>query len=591
MITPLQAIAIAAFLCICLFLIWAQKGYLRAGLATLCRLLWVIPILLGLMPKNVSESKTVTAGINDKVITAIEANQIVQDHYNKIVKIYPDVSLVFGGEGENTKESMNSLWNALVLSLIGIFALLVFLFNSFMRPVVIMSTIPLGLVGFSVAFVLHGRPISFLALIGIIGLGGIIVNSGIILISFIDHLRAENELTFEQTLARASRLRLRAVVVSSLTTISGLLPTAYGIGGMDAFLMPMTLAMAWGLTSGTILTLMWVPCAYAIVEDVGNLMGRLFRSYLEYTYTFGVSGSGHRFYNARDHGSIGGSGVAFNYPAVNDITLFTNNTSATKHSEFTPTGQIAIEAASSTVGIGVSGTNGLGEQATGKAKLVIKKDTADMNSNSIAFGLSINRMGADVAALLLGTDGSNNALYAANNSNLRFGKLSTDTFTELMVIDKTTGNVGINRPSPSAKLDVGGSIAVNGSVQHSSDRHFKKEITTIHDALDLLAQLKGKRFKWRVDEFPERNFVEGPDVGLIAQELEEVFPELVTTDDEGYKSIAYSKLVAVIIEAVKELRQEHSQDFSELKIENEMLKDYLCSKDPEAHLCMTYGKR
>ena len=138
-----------------------------------------------------------------------------------------------------------------------------------------MTTIPLGLFGFSVAFFLHSRPVSFLALIGIIGLGGIIVNSGIVLISFIDEMRAEGEMTLDEILVKASGMRLRAVFVTSLTTISGLLPTAYGIGGNDALLIPMTLAMAWGLTSGTVLTLVWVPAAYAILEDLTQLVDRV----------------------------------------------------------------------------------------------------------------------------------------------------------------------------------------------------------------------------------------------------------------------------------------------------------------------------
>ncbi|MDC1175028.1 efflux RND transporter permease subunit, partial [Bacteriovoracaceae bacterium] len=158
---------------------------------------------------------------------------------------------------------------------IGIFALLVFLFKSFLRPAIIMTTIPLGLFGFSVAFWGHQRPISFLALIGIIGLGGIIVNSGIVLISFIDQMRDEGKLPLEEILIKASGLRLKAVLVTSLTTISGLIPTAYGIGGTDAMLVPMTLAMAWGLTSGTILTLIWVPSAYAILEDFTAFMAKL----------------------------------------------------------------------------------------------------------------------------------------------------------------------------------------------------------------------------------------------------------------------------------------------------------------------------
>lgn len=220
-------------------------------------------------------SKTLTGDVDESVITAQKANQIVQKLYEENAADYPSVSMIFGGVAESTKESMESLFNALVISLIGIFALLVFLFKSYLRPAIIMTTIPLGLFGFSIAFYLHGRPTSFMSLIGIIGLGGIIVNSGIVLISFIDQMREEGKLSLEEILVKASGMRLRAVLVTSLTTISGLLPTAYGIGGRDAMLIPMTLAMAWGLTSGTLLTLIWVPCAYALLEDFNGLIAKI----------------------------------------------------------------------------------------------------------------------------------------------------------------------------------------------------------------------------------------------------------------------------------------------------------------------------
>jgi len=220
-------------------------------------------------------SKTLTGSVNEEKVTSFVANQKLTEIFDKVHDQYPGVSLVFGGAAESTKESMDSLYSALVLSLIGIFALLVFLFKSYLRPAIIMTTIPLGLLGFSIAFYLHSRPISFLALIGIIGLGGIIVNSGIVLMSFIDTMREEGNMDLHDILVKASGMRLRAVLVTSLTTISGLLPTAYGIGGSDAILIPMTLAMAWGLTSGTILTLVWVPCAYAILEDFNGLTARI----------------------------------------------------------------------------------------------------------------------------------------------------------------------------------------------------------------------------------------------------------------------------------------------------------------------------
>lgn len=220
-------------------------------------------------------AKTVTANINDDVITSMAANQVVADSFAKIADQYKSVNLKFGGEAENTQESMESLLQALILSIIGIFALLVLLFKSYVRPMIILTTIPLGLIGVAVAFFLHGRPISFLALIGIVGLGGIIVNSGIVLISFIEQLRSEGpDRPLNEILVEASSLRLKAVVVTTLTTVCGLVPTAYGIGGSDEFIIPMTLALAWGLMSGSVLTLFWVPCAYAITEDLTHLKER-----------------------------------------------------------------------------------------------------------------------------------------------------------------------------------------------------------------------------------------------------------------------------------------------------------------------------
>jgi len=229
-------------------------------------------------------SKTLTGDVNEEITTSIKANIELNKIFTKVQKKYPSVSLVFGGAAESTKESMESLAAASVLACIGIFAILVFLFKSYLRPIIIMFTIPLGLLGFSIAFytpILSGyadrsRPISFLALIGIIGLAGIIVNSGIVLISFIDQMRAEGKLSLHEILVKASGMRLRAVLVTSLTTVSGLIPTAYGIGGTDAMLVPMTLAMASGLVSGTILTLIFIPCAYAILEDYLALLSRIF---------------------------------------------------------------------------------------------------------------------------------------------------------------------------------------------------------------------------------------------------------------------------------------------------------------------------
>lgn len=222
------------------------------------------------------KARTILGDVDNIQITSVEANQKVQAVFNKLKTTYPEVSLVFGGEQENTKESMTSLVSALILSIIAIYAIMVAILGSYLAPALIMTSIPLGLFGVSFAFWAHGRPIGFLALNGVIALGGIIVNNGIILIDYINRMRQEKEFHLDEILVKAPVDRLRPVLATSLTTMGGLFPTAYGIGGSDNMLIPMTLALAWGLFTGTLLTLIWIPSGYAIIEDIMSFMKKKF---------------------------------------------------------------------------------------------------------------------------------------------------------------------------------------------------------------------------------------------------------------------------------------------------------------------------
>lgn len=220
-------------------------------------------------------AKTITANVKTDIITSVQANSIVKNTFENISAAHPDVTMVFGGQQESTNESLASLANAMILALIGIYAIMVYIFRSYLAPGLIMTTIPLGLLGVSVSFAAHGRPVSFLSMIGVIGLAGIIVNNGIILIDFINQMKDEGKLSMRDILVQAPVIRLKPVMATSLTTMGGLFPTAYGVGGSDAMLIPMTMAMAWGLTTGTILTLVWIPCGYAIIEDMMKLVYKI----------------------------------------------------------------------------------------------------------------------------------------------------------------------------------------------------------------------------------------------------------------------------------------------------------------------------
>jgi len=118
------------------------------------------------------------------------------------------------------------------------------------------------------------------------------------------------------------------------------------------------------------------------------------------------------------------------------------------------------------------------------------------------------------------------------------------------------GNVGIGTGNPNFRLDVRGTIGNNATLYHSDER-WKKHIQTISHALNKVSQLRGVRFVWRADEFKEMNFNSGKKIGLIAQEVEKVIPEVVSTDKEGFKSVEYAKLTALLVEAVKELKSEN----------------------------------
>jgi hypothetical protein len=113
------------------------------------------------------------------------------------------------------------------------------------------------------------------------------------------------------------------------------------------------------------------------------------------------------------------------------------------------------------------------------------------------------------------------------------------------------GNVGIGTTTPTVKLEVNGRLKTQG-INELSDARYKKDIQTLTNALANIEKLRGVSYDWKQAEFPEKNFEAKHQIGLIAQELELVYPELVNTDADGYKSVDYSKLVAVLIEAVKE---------------------------------------
>ena len=210
---------------------------------------------------------TVSANLDEKLLTSSEAALKVEKAAREIPPRYPSCRISFGGENKDTEESMQSLMKAFLIGFFIIFMILASLFRSVIQPFVVMAAIPFALIGVVIAFILHGHPFSFMAMMGIIGLSGVVVNDSIILVDFANRIRMENpEMELKDVIVRAGELRIRAVMLTTITTVLGLVPTAYGIGGYDPFLIPMALAFSWGLFFSTALTLIVVPVQFLLVE-------------------------------------------------------------------------------------------------------------------------------------------------------------------------------------------------------------------------------------------------------------------------------------------------------------------------------------
>ena len=179
------------------------------------------------------------------------------------------VTVDFEGRAEEQSETMTDMKQGVGIAFILIYLILTWVFSSYGWPLVVMAAIPFGLIGAIVGHWLMGVDLTILSLFGIFGLSGIVVNDSIILVTFFKHQR-EAGIATTQAIINAATQRLRAVLLTSLTTIAGLTPLLFETSMQAQFLIPMAISISFGLMFSTVLVLLVIPALLSVHESIAD---------------------------------------------------------------------------------------------------------------------------------------------------------------------------------------------------------------------------------------------------------------------------------------------------------------------------------
>ena len=233
---------------------------------------------------DVERAITVSASVDREVTSPAIATQVLQATFEDIGFRYPGYSLDFRGEFDQILESFKELGLKLLpMGVMLMYFILGAQFKSFLQPFIILFAIPFGVIGAMVGLLITQSTLSLIALFGVVALAGIVVNDSIVLIDFINQRRNQNQKSktyddqekandpvdeLRDAVLKGSRLRLRPIVLTSLTTIAGLIPMFLGLGGKSPVWQPLASTIIFGLLFSTLLTLFVMPALYYIIEGI-----------------------------------------------------------------------------------------------------------------------------------------------------------------------------------------------------------------------------------------------------------------------------------------------------------------------------------
>jgi multidrug efflux pump subunit AcrB len=211
---------------------------------------------------------------NDLAVVQEELNNVI---IPRVLSQVDGVTTAFGGQNEFVKKSTESIQFTLVLAFVIMFTILMFLLKSYAQSFLVLGLIPLGTVGAVAGHAIMGLPVSFLSFLGIIALGGIVVNDSVVLIDRYNNLKSKAKLPPTEAVYMAGIQRFRPIIMTTLTTAAGLAPLIFQKSEGGQFLVPMAVSVAFGVVFGTFLTLLMLPAVLLVIdEDLPVMRAKVF---------------------------------------------------------------------------------------------------------------------------------------------------------------------------------------------------------------------------------------------------------------------------------------------------------------------------
>ena len=223
---------------------------------------------------NGMRALTITADVRPKSKVGDVKKSLDEEYFPKLLEQFPGLDYSYEGQQAEMADSFGSMFITIPLVLFAIYALLAVPFKSYSQPLIVMISIPFGIIGAILGHLLLGYDMTMLGIIGMLALSGVVVNDALVLISFANDRRAHHDNAHDAVVS-AGIQRFRPILLTTMTTFGGLTPMIFEKSMQAKFLIPMAISLGFGILFATFIALLLVPCLYMVIDDCGRLKRKL----------------------------------------------------------------------------------------------------------------------------------------------------------------------------------------------------------------------------------------------------------------------------------------------------------------------------